>query len=178
MASATGGGTSWSMGKPAFTRARICDDETASGKPSSVRPRNGAGKFAGAPPGRGMTTNSRQLRQFAGFAPFIELGRVVRADQIKQFRLRKSSRVIAHGVDGVGNAAAPDFLLVNFAIRFARQRQPEQVQPDGGRRGLVVRLERRLRRRNEKQPVQAQFLARRLRDQQMAEVDRVKRTAK
>ena len=58
MASATAGGTSGSMGNPAFTRARISDDETANGKPFSVRPRNGGGKFAAAPPGRGMATNS------------------------------------------------------------------------------------------------------------------------
>jgi hypothetical protein len=52
--------------------------------------------------------------------------------------------------------------------------------PAGGcrGRGLVFRLERRLRRRNEKQPVQTQFLHRRLRDEQVAQVNRVKRAAK
>ena len=145
---------------------------------SDVRPRNGAGKSAAASPGRGIATNSasppvRRLRAIR-----CSLRHVVRADEIKQFRSRKSFRVIAQRVNGVGNAAAPDFLFVNFAIRPARQREPEQLQSGGRGRGLVVRLERRLRRRNEKQAVQPKFLNRRLRDQQMAEVNRVKRAAK
>jgi hypothetical protein len=56
---------------------------------------------------------------------------MVRADEIKQFRSRKSARVIAQRVNGVGNSAAPDFLFVNPAIRFAREREPEQLQSGG-----------------------------------------------
>ena len=137
MASATGGGTSGSIGKPAFTRARISDDETASGKPFSVRPRNGGGKFGRrASPGSRNRHKFRQPRQFVGFAPFVEFGRVVRADEIKQFRLRKSFRVIAQGFDGVGNAAAPDFLVVNFTIRSARRARAGAIA--GGRRRARV----------------------------------------
>jgi len=51
------------------------------------------------------------------------------------------------------------------------------LEAERGGRGVAFRLERRLRRRNEKQPVQAQFLDGRLRDEQMAKVNRVKRAA-
>ena len=119
-----------------------------------------------------------QPRQFRRLAPLRQVLQMVGADEVKQFRRRKSFRVIAQCVNGVGNAAAPDFLFVNFIIRPARERQPEQLQADGGGRGFAVRLERRLRRRDEKQPVESEFLNRRLRDQQVAEVNRIKRAAK
>ena len=69
-ASATAAGTRFSIGRPDFTRARISDDETAKGKPRSSRPRNGAGngagKMGGAPPGRGIATNSARSASSAG----------------------------------------------------------------------------------------------------------------
>src|ERR1700722_17790179 len=53
------------MGRPALTRARISEDETPKGKPFKVRPRNGAGKTASAPPGRGAATNTARLASSA-----------------------------------------------------------------------------------------------------------------
>jgi len=120
----------------------------------------------------------RQLCQLVWFAPLAQFGHVVRADEIEQFHSRKSLRIITKRVNGVGNAAAPDFLLVNFAIRPARERQAQQLQSRVCGRGLAFRFERRLRSRDEIQSVQPQFFNRRLRHQQVAQVDRVERTAK
>ena len=74
----------------------------------------------------------RQLCQFIRLPPLVEFCRVVGADEIKQFRSRKFFCVLTQCVKGVGNAAAPDFLVVNLAICPARQREPEQLQADAG----------------------------------------------
>ncbi len=108
------------MDNPALTRARICDDEIATGKPFNVRPRNGAGKFTVASLGRGVTTNCASRANSLASRHSLSFDRVVGADEIKQLRLWKSFRVITHGFDGVGNAATPDFLFVNRHNSFCR----------------------------------------------------------
>ena len=69
-------------------------------------------------------------------------------------------------------------LLIDFTPVLAREGEPQQTQSVRAGSRFAVGLERRLRCGNEKQPLQPQFLARRLRDQQMPEMHRVKGTAK
>src|SRR5881409_1323946 len=71
--------------------------------------------FAGA----GNGDEFDKLCQFGGGAPFVQLRNVVRANEVKQFCIGKSAAVIADGVDGIGGAAALDFLLVNFVAGLA-----------------------------------------------------------
>ena len=92
---------------------------------------------------------------------------MIGANQIKQFRLRKPAGVIAHGVDGVGNAAALDFLFIDFAPAFSGQRQAQQAQPFVCRGRFVARFERGLRRRNKEKASQRQFFIGGLGDQQV-----------
>src|ERR1051325_1564365 len=62
----------------------------------------------------------RETRQFFRVAPRWQLGNVVRANQIKNLRLRKASRRFAHRINRVRHAAALEFLLINLAPRFPR----------------------------------------------------------
>ena len=71
----TAGGTRDAIGKPAFTRARICDEEMPSGKPASQRPRNGAGNGCAARPGRGIATNSTSRANSSAARHFGNCGR-------------------------------------------------------------------------------------------------------
>ena len=103
---------------------------------------------------------------------------MIGANEVKEFCLRKPACVVADGVDGVGNAAARDFPFINLAMSLSGQGQPQEAEPKRRGRGFIRRLERRSRRWNEKQARQFQFLPRRLRHQQMAEMNRIKRTAK
>ena len=84
--------------------------------------------------------------------------------------------VITNRFDGVRRAAAADFLLVNFAPGLSSQGEPKEANAFRGRRGLPVRFERRLRRGNEEQPGEAQFLPSSLRYEQVPKMDRIKRT--
>ena len=68
-----------------------------------------------------------QTGQLIGQAPFWQLRDVVCANQIKQLRLRKSGSVIADSVNGVGNTAAFDFLLIDFVAALSGQREPEEA---------------------------------------------------
>ena len=61
---------------------------------------------------------------------------------------------------------------------FRSERETKQLQPDRSRCRFVFRFERRLRRRHKKQSIQAKFFHRRLRHEQMTEVNRIKRAAK
>ena len=79
------------MGKPALTRARISDEETPSGKPFKLRPRNGGGKIRLDPAGTRHRDEFRQPGQFAGLAPLVQLRRVIGSDQVKQLGLGKAS---------------------------------------------------------------------------------------
>lgn len=102
---------------------------------------------------------------------------MVRADEVKQFCARKTPGIVARGVNGVGNAAALEFLSVDFVMSFAGERQPKQAQPFRRRRGCRVRLERRLRGGDKEKPVEPGFLAGRLRHEQVTQMDRIERTA-
>jgi len=102
---------------------------------------------------------------------------VVRADEIKQRRAGKSPGVIANGIDRKRYTASFDFLVVDFTIGLASQSEPQQAQSLFRRRERQARLERRLRGGNEEQPLQLQFLARRLRHEQMAAMDRIERAS-
>ncbi len=55
---------------------------------------------------------------------------------------RKALAVLRVVHEIIGSPAAPDLLLINLTIRFAREREPEQLQARSGGRGLVLRLER------------------------------------
>jgi hypothetical protein len=54
------------------------------------------------------------------------------------------------------------------------EREAEELQPDGGGGRRAFQFERRLAGGDEKQPVQTQFLHRRLRDEQVPEMHRIK----
>ena len=102
---------------------------------------------------------------------------MIGADEIEQFRAGEPARVIAEGINRLGDAAAMQFLLINFTPRFSRERQPQEAQTVGrGGRG-AARLEWGLGGGNEEEPIQAQFLAGGLRHEQVPEMDRIKRTA-
>ena len=90
--------------------------------------------------------------QFIRIAPLGQLRHVVRANEVKQPRARKTSDVIAKGIDRVGNTAALDFQVVDFAIGLAGQRQSQQTQSLFRRRERQARFERGLRCGNEKEP--------------------------
>ena len=90
-------------------------------------------------------------RQRVGIAPLGQLRNVVRADEIKQRRAGKTPDIIANGIDRVGHTAALDFLLVDFKMRLAGQRQSHQTQSLFCRRERQARFERRLRGGNEEQ---------------------------
>ena len=102
---------------------------------------------------------------------------MVGADEIKQLRGRKASNVLADGVNRVGDAASLEFLVVDLAIGLAGQRQTQHLQPRFRRRQHQARFERGLRRGNKKQAREPEFLPRRLRHEQMAEVNRIERPA-
>jgi len=89
--------------------------------------------------------------QFIRIAPLGQLRHVVCAHEIKQLRAGKTSDVIAKGIDRVGNTAALDFQVVDFAIGLAGQRQSQQTQSLFRRREWQARFERRLRGGNEEQ---------------------------
>lgn len=157
---------------------------------SNLRRRNSQGKTGqSAAAKRGGKWNFRlprpwdhnefgQSRQFAGVPPLRQLRHVIRADQIKQSRFGKPPRVCLNGVNRVGHPSAPDFLVVHFAPVPACKREPQQAQSHCRCGGPAIRLERRLRRRNKEQPRQIQFLPGRLRNEQVPEVNRIKRPAK
>jgi len=149
MASATAGGTSGSTGNPA------------------------RGRFAGAR----HDDKLDQSRQRVGLPPAGQRRHVIRADEVKQRRVRKPTRVIPHRVNRVGHAATVQFLFVHLAARPAGQGQPQQTRAHRAGRRPVLGFERRLRRRNETEPVQAQFLQRRPRHEQMPQMHRIKRAA-
>ncbi len=125
-----------------------------------------------------MTTNSARSRQFGRLTPEGQLRGLVRADEIKQFRRRQFVSILAHGIDGIGNAAAPDFPVVHFAGRIARQSQAQQAQPFAGGRGMRRRLKRRLRGRNEKDAGQASSSRAAWATSKWPQMHRIKRTAK
>ncbi len=99
---------------------------------------------------RASSAASRQRRNCAD---------LVRADQDKTIPRPENARgVVPHGVDGIGNAAAPDFLVVDFR---RRRRRPGpgaagEAVPPPGRAG--PRLERRLRGGNEKDAAPGRLL--------------------
>ena len=102
---------------------------------------------------------------------------MVGADEVKQSGAGKTAGVIADRVDGIGNSAAFDFLVVNFATGPARQGQPQQAQSLFRRRKHQSRLERRLCGGNEKQAGELEFLLCRPSHEQVAEVDWIERPA-
>jgi hypothetical protein len=106
------------------------------------------------------------------------MGDIVRADQVKDLGILKSAVIIARRIDGVRNAAALDFLFVDFAPVFADESQAQKAQAFVGSGGLAVRFERGLGSGNEEEPRQVEFFASGLGDEQMAHVNRVKRAAK
>src|SRR5580704_12587716 len=99
---------------------------------------------------------------------------MVGTDEAEKFRVWKTFGVVADGINRVGNAAAPDLLVVNLVIGFAGEGEAKKAQPFGRRRRSRARLERRLRRRDKKKPLDAGFLARRLRHEQVPKMHGVK----
>jgi hypothetical protein len=85
--------------------------------------------------------------------------------------------VMAGRLNCVGNAAAPDFLVVHLAIGFAGKGEAEPLEAHFRRGRLAFPFERSLRCGNKKQSIQTQFFHRRLRDEQVAEMNRVERAA-
>jgi len=84
-------------------------------------------------------------------------------------------RVIgAHCVDAERNAAALDFLFVDFVIGFSGKRDTEHSQARHGRRRFVFRFEWRLRGGNEEQAIEREFFTRGLRHEQMPKVNWIK----
>lgn len=126
-----------------------------------------------AGPGHGCKFKKR--RQLIGLAPFVEFRHVIRADEIEPFHVRILFRVMPRRIDGVRDAAATQFLFVNFILRQAAQRKSKPSQTKFGRRGFIILFKGRSRGRNEKKPVQSQFLDGRLRDKQMAEMNGIER---
>jgi hypothetical protein len=118
-----------------------------------------------------------QTGQFSGLAPFGQMSDIVCSEQVKDLGVWKSAAIIARGIDGVRDAAALDFLLVDFSQGFAGERQSQEAQAFVGRGGLAVRFERGLGSRNEEEPRQVEFFAGSLSDEQVTHVNRVKRTA-
>jgi len=147
------------------------------GKPFNIRPRNGGGKFNGAWPGRGIATNCASRANSFASRQFLELCRTVRANEMEQFPLSENVARNHARFNRVGNSAAPEFLFINFTIRFARKRQPEQTHPLCRAVGLVSGLNGDCA-AGIKTAGPTQFFNRRLRGEQMTEVNRVERTAK
>ena len=96
-----------------------------------------------------MTANSASLASSLASPPFREATHVVCPDEVEQLRVWKKPRVIPDRINREGNTAALDLLIIDFAVGFAREREPEQLHPDGGGRELIVGLEGGLRRENE-----------------------------
>ena len=90
---------------------------------------------------------------------------------------REAPGVIAEGIHGIRDASAADFLVINFTLGFARKREAQQLQSVCSGRQVGIQFEGRLGDGNEKKPVQAEFFVSRLRDEQMAEMNRIERTA-
>ncbi len=118
-----------------------------------------------------------QTRQFAGLAPLRQFSHVIAADQIEKLRAGELPGIVSQSIDRVRSSTALDFLFINLAPGLACQRQPKQAKSFRRRRGFAIRFERRLCRRNEKQPCQTQLLARGLRYEQMTKMDGIERTA-
>ena len=91
-------------------------------------------------------------RQFIRVAPLGQEWHVVRAVVLSHRRAGKTLRVTANGVDGVGHTPAFDFLVVDFTIGMAGQRQSQQTQSLFRGRERQVRFERGLRGGDEKEP--------------------------
>ena len=102
---------------------------------------------------------------------------MIRANEIKKFRLRESPAIIVNRVNGEGSSTTVDLLIVDLVMTEAGQRKSEEAEPFAGRRGPTLRFERRLSGRNKEEPQELQLLARSLCDEQMADVNGIKRTA-
>ena len=82
-------------------------------------------------------------------------------------------------VDGVGNAAAGNLLIVHLAVRaLSGQGQAQQPQAQSWGGWFAGRLERGLCGGNEEQAVQCEFLARGLGHEQVSKMDGIKGSAK
>jgi len=102
---------------------------------------------------------------------------VVGANDIKQRGLWIALTIGPGAIDGVRGTAPSNLLIIDFALRFTRKGKAQHAEAHfGGRRDLLG-LERRLRRRNEEEAVEFEFLASGLRDEQMPDVRRVERTS-
>jgi hypothetical protein len=118
-----------------------------------------------------------QLREFFGVTPLRQQGGVIGAGEIEERGVGESAGVIAHGENGVGDASAADFLVIDSAQGLAGQCEAEQAQSLFGRSEFGFRLEGGLGGGDEEQAVQIKFFTRRLGDEEMAEVDRVEGAA-
>ena len=85
----------------------------------------GSGKFGVREAGPGDGEEFNEAGEFGGVAPGTERGDVVGANEPVELGAGKAAGVIADGVDGVGDAAAANFLVVDFAAGLAGEGEAE-----------------------------------------------------
>lgn len=98
--------------------------------------------------------------------------------EVEQGGKREARCIVPHGVDGVGWAAAAQFLVIDLALGPARERETQKAEPAGRGGGDAARFERRLRGGDEHDPVEFQFFLRRLGNEKVAVVDWIERSTK
>src|SRR6185369_13770236 len=64
-------------------------------------------------PGPRNDDKFEQLRQFLSLTPFRQLFDVVRPDEVKKAGVGELPNVIPSRINGIGNAAPPDLLLID-----------------------------------------------------------------
>lgn len=131
-----------------------------------------------ARPGARNRHKFNQPGQFVGSSPLGQLRDVVRTDEIEERCARTTTCVVANGIDCKRRAATPNLLIIQFVLRISRQGQSQDTEANLSRSGLAFGLEWRLGGRNEEQLRQSEFFERRLRRQQMSQMNWVKRPAK
>lgn len=119
-----------------------------------------------------------QLSQLFRRTPLGQLRRMVSADEVEELRVGPSARILLDGIDGEGGSSSPEFLFVDLVMAFSRQSQPQQPEPFRGWRRCAIGLEGRLRGWDEEETRQPEFLARRLRHQQVTAMHGIEGAAK
>lgn len=114
-----------------------------------------------------------ELGKELGVTPFGEEGQVVGADEVEEAGVGKLVGVVADGVDGVGDAAAADLLVVDVPGGLAGEGEAQELEADGSRGEFGVLFEGGLGGGDEAEMVEVEFFLGGLSDEDVAEVDGV-----